>query len=79
MPMTVKNNMYAIRLDDLLTPVELHVALKRFKSVKAVIEFVVDFCDCTYIFGEEGLMAPDVDMGKEPQSVLMLWSMPPDA
>lgn len=67
MPTTVKTNLYAIRLDDLFTAAELKVAQARFKTITALMEFVVDFCDCTYIFGEDGLKAVDVELGKEPK------------
>ena len=67
MPMTPKNNMYAIRIDDLITAAEMMVALGKFKTRKAVMEFVVDFTDYTYIFGENNLTAKEVSLGKTPR------------
>lgn len=67
MPMTPKNNMYAIRIDDILTADEMAVALTRFKTRRGVIEFVVDFTDNTYIFGENNLTAKEVSLGKTPR------------
>lgn len=65
MPMTPKNNMYAIRITDLFTEQEMAVALTRFKTRQGVIEFLVDFTDYTYIFTHD-LTAKEVDLGKVP-------------
>lgn len=66
MPMQQLKNMYAIRLDALFTPREMEIALKRFKTREGVVEFTVDFCDYTYIFGQNNLIPRDVNMEKEP-------------
>lgn len=66
MPMEQMKNLYAIRLDMLFTPREMEIALKRFKTREGVIEFTVDFCDYSYIFGQDNLVPRDVDMAREP-------------
>lgn len=67
MPMTPKRNMYAIRIADIITEAEMQVALTRFKSKRAVIDSIVDFCDFTYIFGLNTLTAKDVHLEKTPR------------
>jgi hypothetical protein len=67
MPMTPKRNMYAIRITDIITEAEMQVALTRFKSKRAVIDSIVDFCDFTYNFGLNTLTAKDVHLNDTPR------------
>lgn len=67
MPMTLKHNMYAIRIDDLFTAAEMTVALTQFKTRKGVLEFLVDFTDYTYLFGDNNLTAKEVDLANAPR------------
>jgi hypothetical protein len=66
MPMALKHNLYAIRLTDLFTEPEMAAALTRFKTKRGVIKSVVDFCDYSYIFGEDNLSAKEVHLDRQP-------------